>query len=92
MFALPKQVDQSISRKEVKYPAERTRVHLVYAYLGEKIICRYSSPCRNLNCNTLGFVSLYNGMADSKRFANFKQWNFILCPSQRAILLGGVMV
>ena len=39
MFAVPKQVDQSFS----SFPVERTRVHLFYAYLAEKIICRYSS-------------------------------------------------
>ena len=39
MFALPKQVDQSFS----SFPAKRTRVHLFYAYLAQKIICRYSS-------------------------------------------------
>ena len=38
MFAVPKQVDQSFS----SFPAERTRVHLFYDYLAEKIICRYS--------------------------------------------------
>ena len=39
MLAVPKQVDQSFS----SFFAERTRVHLFYAYLTEKIICRYSS-------------------------------------------------
>ena len=39
IFAVPKQVDQSFS----SFLTERTRVHLFYAYLAEKIICRYSS-------------------------------------------------
>ena len=39
MIAIPKQVDQSFS----SFLTERTRVHLFYAYLAEKIICRYSS-------------------------------------------------
>ena len=39
MFAAPKQVDQSFST----FPTERTRVHQFYAYLEERIICRYSS-------------------------------------------------
>ena len=54
MFSVPKHLNQSFG----SFPTKRTGVHLFNAYLTERNSFVANLLCKNLNWNTLRFVSL----------------------------------